>query len=102
MYNNAKHFRNSELETITNKYIDLHSGYGINEEIVKDLERKFYDKRNKPIVRNINNAIAEHNAHLHFHLLSFSLTIQQKDYTKSKQPSALTVLHSGNYEDRKS
>jgi len=60
-YEHAKSWRDNELNAIVNQYINIKTNYGFNEETKRELEKQFFDCRNKPIVRNINKAIAEHN-----------------------------------------
>ncbi|MBQ5344831.1 MAG: MobA/MobL family protein [Acidaminococcaceae bacterium] len=60
-YKGSKSWRDTELNSMVNRYIDLKTNGGINEDAKRELEQKFFDRRGKIIVRNVNKAIAEHN-----------------------------------------
>ena len=60
-YDSAVSWRNTELNSMVNQFIDIKTNGGINEEAKRELEKKLFDKRGKTIVRTINEMIAEHN-----------------------------------------
>lgn len=60
-YDSAVSWRNTELNALVNQLIDVKTNGGINEEAKRELEKKFFDRRGKIIVRNVNKAIEEHN-----------------------------------------
>lgn len=66
-YKGSKSWRNTEMNSMINKLIDIKSYGGINEDAKRELEKQIFNKRGKPgkpgkpILRTINKMIAEHN-----------------------------------------
>ena len=66
-YKGSKSWRDTEMNSMINKLIDIKSYGGINEDAKRELEKQIFNKRGKPgkpgkpILRTINKMIAEHN-----------------------------------------
>ncbi len=60
-YKGSKSWRDTEMNSMINKLIDIKSYGGINEDAKEELEEQIFDNRGKPILRTINKMIAEHN-----------------------------------------
>ena len=60
-YKGSKSWRDTEMNSMINKLIDIKSYGGINEDAKEELEKQIFDNRGKPILRTINKIIADHN-----------------------------------------
>lgn len=60
-YKGSKSWRDTEMNSMINKLIDIKSYGGINEDAKRELEKQIFDQRGKPILRTINKIIADHN-----------------------------------------
>ena len=60
-YKGSKSWRDTEMNSMINKLIDIKSYGGINEDAKRELEKQIFDERGKPILRTINKIIEDHN-----------------------------------------
>lgn len=60
-YKGSKSWRDTEMNSMINKLIDIKSYGGINEDAKEELEKQIFDNRGKPILRTINKIIEDHN-----------------------------------------